>query len=848
MKAKYLFLIGLLVLSNVRELCSQEIGDINKSLKEIQASAYRCLTSAKGDSALIYTNQLLDIGRANSISAYIKAKQYSYAAYINEQLGNPANSYAYADTASQLYIQMDSINADLANSLWTKGTSLLRLGDYLRAKNNLEHALRVATPINYYVSGIQNDLADSYYLMGELTKGRQLYENLLKKSDQLAPMLNLIIHANLTDIYLNENEIQKAKTTWTPVDEIIEEGHLEGSPILAEFLKIKANLFRAESDYSQAFEVIQAALASHLAYNSQNLRDLVKLYCEKTELALLLHDFKAASKAIGLATDIISQNAEDFSRDPYNMVVHHLKAKVGRNSKIGLDSTLAYCKKAQRISDKIRLNMLHQRSKLSLAEYLEGNTALGLDAVYELYEETKLTNNLEDAFFFLDKSRNQILLDEMAERVWSQQNALSIIDEIKQLELSQAQILNEDELNQVDLKLEGAKQKLRDQFGQTYAALASGKDYKDLEQLASENELSLLLFGSGESHTYVLLIQKGNTQFAKLEINNDELEDLIKTHNKALGNPNEDPSSYMQSAYNLYQAIFSDLHIQQQKVCIIPSTILNDLSFASLVIDDSNSSSYKTLAYFSDQYIVQYALSSFFLSNEIDANGDLLAIVDRESEFGNLDNHYKMLEENLSGTGADIWESIDPALFDKKLKKTSLLHISSHGFFDDSEAMESHIIFPGEEDLRYHLKDIYNLSFDASPLVVLNSCETGKGHELKGEGSNNFTRAFTYAGAGGVIESAWKINAFSTSEIFNHFYKNLKAGDPSTDALSKSLKSFRKQSNIDNSFFHPYYWSGFKHYGNAIKIETGKSIYILGGVLIGIMAIALLWILFRRKK
>ena len=90
------------------------------------------------------------------------------------------------------------------------------------------------------------------------------------------------------------------------------------------------------------------------------------------------------------------------------------------------------------------------------------------------------------------------------------------------------------------------------------------------------------------------------------------------------------------------------------------------------------------------------------------------------------------------------------------------------------------------------MKAIYKLSFNANPLVILNSCETGKGHELKGEGSNNFTRAFTYAGAIGVIESAWKINVFTTAEIFNHFYKYLKSGDSSIDALSKSLESFRK--------------------------------------------------------
>ena len=451
MIAKYLFLCGFLIIYHAPGVYGQDSNDINKSLKTIQASSYRCLVSSKGDSALIYANQLLDTIKSDSISSLVKAKQYSFVAYINEQLGSPASSYAFADTASQLYVQMDSINTDLAHSLWTKGTSLLRLGDYLRASNNLERALHIAEPFNYYVSQIQNDLANSYYLMGELSKSKKLYERLQADSEQLPPLLNLIIKANLTDIYLNENEIQKAKETWAPVNVIIDGGHLNQLPELAELLKIKANLFRSENEYTEAFTTIENAISSHLINNAQNPRDLVKLYCEKTELAILLQDFQAASSAINLAADIVHENVEDFTHDPYNMVVHHLKAKVNKYNNEHLDSTLVDCKRAQYISDKIRLNMLHQKSKLGLAEYLEGNTAFGLDAVFEKFEEFGLQNTIEDVFFFLDKSRNQILLDEMTERGWSRQNALNIIDEIKQLELVRSQQHGLDEINQIDL-------------------------------------------------------------------------------------------------------------------------------------------------------------------------------------------------------------------------------------------------------------------------------------------------------------------------------------------------------------------------------------------------------------
>ena len=342
---------------------------------------------------------------------------------------------------------------------------------------------------------------------------------------------------------------------------------------------------------------------------------------------------------------------------------------------------------------------------------------------------------------------------------------------------------------------------MRNQFGQTYTTIVSENDYEKVVDYVNQNELSLLMFGSGEKNTYVLVIQEEGVQFVKLKMNNDKLETLLDAHISALGNPNVDPANYIQSAHTLYKAIFSDLNIQQKKICIIPNTILNDLSFASLVVSNDNELSYKTLSYLSDKYIIQYALSSSFLFDEIDVKGDLLAIVDRESKYGNLDSHYEMLHKSLSGTDAAVKETVDQKVLNETLKSSSLLHISSHGFFDSHDAMMSHIVLPGDRDFNYSLKDIYKLSFDFNPLVILNSCETGKGHELKGEGSNNFTRAFTYAGASAVIESAWKINAYSTAEIFSHFYKCLKSGDTSEKALSKALESFRNQSNVDDSFF-----------------------------------------------
>jgi len=846
--AKNLVLSFLVMFSSIECMLAQDDKALTSSLKALQASAYRCLANAKTDSALIYTDKLLVLSKSKSEGSYLQAQQFSYAAYMHEQLGNPANSYVYADSASQIFIENDSINAALANSLWTKGTSLLRLGDYLRAQNNLEHALTVAVKNKYYVNNIKNDLADSYYLMGDLPKAKHLYKELLETTEELSPLLKLIINANMTDIYLNENDIQNASQMWEPVESIISQGHLDDSPKLAELLNIKANLLRASNDYSGAFQTIEKAISSHKRINPQNLRDLVKLYCQKTEFAIGMDQDKAAEESIHLANKIVLDNPGDFTEDPYNMVVHHLMGKVKNASSVGSKEAIGYFKKAQSISDKIRLNMLHQKSKLGLAEYLYENTALGLDAVFAAFSNTQDKTLLNEAFFFIDKSQNQILLDEMSQRVWSQKNALSIIEEIKRLEINANQQNDPQTLNSLDFQIEAAKQKLRDEFGASYTEIMLERDLSTLERTARDSEMSVMMFGEGTEYSYVLLVEEEGVQMKRLNVKNDVLKLSIMAHNKLLANRNTRASEYTSSAYALYETLFSKLEINKKNLCVIPNRILNELSFSSLLLDEKNGETYNSLAYLSNKYILQYALSSYFLGDRIYASGKAMAIVDRESTYGSLESHYEMLNATLSKFGANIYEATEQNAFNKESTGVNLLHISSHGFYDTDDAMESYINLPGNKDFKCRIKDIYNISFAERPLIVLNSCETAKGHELKGEGSNNFTRAFSYAGAGAVIESAWKINAFTTSEIFRHYYNYVIEGEQSTDALSKSLAAFRAQTNVDDSFFHPYYWSGFKHYGNAVIIEKPNPITNIVWVVASLFILALIWFFFKKKR
>ena len=87
-------------------------------------------------------------------------------------------------------------------------------------------------------------------------------------------------------------------------------------------------------------------------------------------------------------------------------------------------------------------------------------------------------------------------------------------------------------------------------------------------------------------------------------------------------------------------------------------------------------------------------------------------------------------------------------------------------------------------------------------IVILSACETGLGRTLKGDEVQSLSRAFIYAGAGGVVSSLWKVDDKATCELMNIFYRELRSKSPA-QALSAA------QKNIKEKYPDPFFWAPF---------------------------------------
>ncbi|MEZ5416735.1 MAG: CHAT domain-containing protein [Vicinamibacterales bacterium] len=144
-------------------------------------------------------------------------------------------------------------------------------------------------------------------------------------------------------------------------------------------------------------------------------------------------------------------------------------------------------------------------------------------------------------------------------------------------------------------------------------------------------------------------------------------------------------------------------------------------------------------------------------------------------------------------------------------RDTSVLHIASHGVVNQLSPLDSAIVLaapeggsPGDNGLLQAWEIFDQVRIDAD-LVVLSACETSLGRTFEGEGLLGLTRAFQFAGARAVVASLWKAPDAATAELMERFYRELAAGRPPADALTRAQRWLAARPDTA----HPFFWAGF---------------------------------------
>ncbi|MBS1979019.1 MAG: CHAT domain-containing protein [Bacteroidetes bacterium] len=157
----------------------------------------------------------------------------------------------------------------------------------------------------------------------------------------------------------------------------------------------------------------------------------------------------------------------------------------------------------------------------------------------------------------------------------------------------------------------------------------------------------------------------------------------------------------------------------------------------------------------------------------------------------------------------------------KQLKNPGVLHIATHGTFDNRKMVDSYLqsklILAGAGDQDFFTLadykqyedgfltayEVTQLQLPKTQLVVLSACDTGLGEVQAGEGVFGLQRAFQLAGAKSVLGSLWKISDEATVNYMESFYNSYFGGATVQQAYNFAMTKTKAM------FPHPYFWGAF---------------------------------------
>lgn len=264
-----------------------------------------------------------------------------------------------------------------------------------------------------------------------------------------------------------------------------------------------------------------------------------------------------------------------------------------------------------------------------------------------------------------------------------------------------------------------------------------------------------------------------------------------------------------------------------------------------VLITDTIGKSFADLKYLLQDYAISYLISpSMTFGSEFNRSAGIFIFNPDFSKTDKAELPFNMtnsewLNKTYKST-VSIGKSTKGQLY-SGLGQNGLVHIATHSVGYDDLTNVGRIY---TSDTPLFLGEVYSMRLNSQPFVVLTCCEADKGNLQYNVGNDNFSRAFSFAGASSVLSTLWGLDDKVSSELMKMFYENLSIGmDKSTALQQAKLSILNSNSSLNAS---PFYWASSVLTGdisNATlekKIET-NYLFWAGIILSAVLLLLVVW-------
>ena len=720
------------------------------------------------------------------------------------------------------------------------------------------------TTTHYRLAAVHNNIARVYYQMG---RQKVAVTSLLKaiekiKNDPVKNKNNLIKYY----LFLAENylELGRLKETNFYLGKINLFAKLNDSQ-LAQKKELEGRLLEQSEKFPEAIikieEAIQILPEAKIVERSELYFLLGNLYARQNDFPQALENYQKGIRYLMLDEVEASNFENPLPTDNFrskSAVAKILLAKAQMFQRWFISnpkteylqrSSETYLLLSQ-LTDQLRQQYRSEEAKLFLNSKAANFYEEAIRLAKMLYDSTAQEVYLGQVFYFMEKSKSSILLNELKRKEKNQRSLIpaDFLKEIERKEIlinyyqkiadaekgkSDGDVRKIKNINNTIFKLKENKEFYLDSLRSVYPkyfALTDDKvvSLKKIKNWAAKENKTFIEYFMGAQQIYALKIAPQEIRLIALAkeealvLNARQLLDNLKMESTASLN------NFKQSAYTLYENLLAPLQIADDTdIIIIPDGVLGYLPFDVLLKRKTTNVLPRELPFLMRSHPLSYAYSATILQQQNKASnlpvkpfGVFPVFANTNRYLPNSKQESIILKEINGALLQD--EKATKANFLQRVKDFDLIHLSTHAVAEDSTLKQPAFYLI---DSLFYLSDLYTLDLPAQ-LVVMSACETGLGRQRNGEGMMSLGRGFTFAGVPSVVTSLWKVNDRASADIMATFYKELQKGKPKDQALRQAKLDYL--DNCLDTKSAPYFWAGFIPMGNttALKFSTPPPYYL----------------------
>lgn len=630
----------------------------------------------------------------------------------------------------------------------------------------------------------------------------QLAEFWFKKSEKIFKELSS--YTELSDIYINLHYLAILRNHFQLASyyESLALEYQNDSYNLSKLYNNKAYLFKSQSRYKDSRFYLQKSLVA-LPIDFEPLNPFENPSASKLK--------KLSQK--DYAFNPLLDKAEILSLDKNNKT----DLKYALNTYLLLDTLVDY----------IRWQHQGMGTKLFWREKLNSFYEQAIETCYQL-------DDTEKAFYFLEKSRAVLLLDQLNNNAAQSFLPKAEIEKESALRLQVGYYQNSEKQNdqlsdflQAQAKLEQYVKNLEQRYPRYYEYKYNNRIPKlsVVRAYLARGQQSLFSYYEGKNGVYVLVINPKTSFLKKIDpvTYNQQRQQLVAfLSDKRL--LNQQYPEYLKIANRFYQLLFAPLKpYLTSRVIIATSNAI--IPFAALSV------SAKQADYLVNHYAFSYTYSARALLNNLgrpstkNEGAYFLGIAPvhfpYKSSLASLPASENALNANrklFSSTSLLTKEEARKSSFENQWPQAKVVQLISHAYADQKSAEPA--IYLADSSLS--LKDISQQQV-RTQLLILSACRTNVGKDYKGEGVFSLSRGFMGTGIPSIFSTLWDIND-QDAYIFSHkMLSKASKQIPLDVALQKTQQEWLRKA--DRSRLLPNAWAGIILLGSSAALPEEPHNY-----------------------